>query len=230
MFHLFLSIPQNASASDDRLILTEGTGTVTGQNDSARLTIAVLTEGGDLEQTSTKNADKTKAVSEAIKRLNIKGLKVKTAGYRVTPQKDFKAKPPKTTGYEVFNAVEITLEGYQPEDLAGHVSNLVGKALENGANHIQNLIFYIKNKAPYEKEALTLATKEAIERAEILAEAAGVKIKGIASISTQPIHEPIRPYAIRSAGVKGEAATMEPPMDGGESEIHVRVSVAHEIE
>lgn len=227
---LVFSFSQNAYASERRLIYTEGTGTVTGQNDSAKLTIAVLSEGRDLEQANSENASKMKAVIGAIKGLNIKGLKLKTAGYRVTPQRDYKSKPPKLTGYEVFNAAEITLEGYQPEDLAEQVSMLVGKALENGANHIQNLFFYIKTKLPYEKVALTLATREAIERAKILAEAAGVRIKGIVTISTQPIHEPIRPHVMRSAGVKAETAAMEPPLDAGESKIQVRVHVAHEIE
>ena len=227
---LVFSFSQNAYASERRLIYTEGTGTVTGQNDSAKLTIAVLSEGRDLEQANSENALKMKAVIGAIKGLNIKGLKLKTAGYRVTPQRDYKSKPPKLTGYEVFNAAEITLEGYQPEDLAEQVSMLVGKALENGANHIQNLFFYIKTKLPYEKVALTLATREAIERAKILAEAAGVRIKGIVTISTQPIHEPIRPHVMRSAGVKAETAAMEPPLDAGESKIQVRVHVAHEIE
>lgn len=227
---LILSFSQDVSASEQRLIYTEGTGTVTGQNDSAKLTIAILSEGRNLGETSSENASKTKAVLGAIKGLDIKGLKLKTAGYRVTPQKDYKSKPPQLMGYEVFNAVEITLEGYQPEDLAEQVSMLVGKALENGANHIQNVIFYIKSMSPYEKVALTQATKEAMERAKILAEAAGVKIKGIVTISTQPIEEPIRPYVMRTAGVKAEAAAMEPPLDAGESKIQVRVHMAHEIE
>jgi uncharacterized protein YggE len=230
LFYLLVSCSQYTCASEQRLILTEGTGAVTGQNDSAKITIAILSEGQDLEQTSTENALRTKSVLGAIEGLHIEGLKQKTAGYRVSPQKDFKARPPKIKGYEVYNGVEITLEGYQPEELAGHVSMLVGKALEKGANYIQNLVFYIKNKAPYEKEALTKATKEAIARARILAEAGGVKIKGIVSISTQPMHQPIRPHIMRSAGVKAETAAMEPPMDAGESKIHMRVSVAHEIE
>lgn len=230
VFGFLITFSQPTWASEHRSILTEGTGTVTGQNDSAKLTIAILSEGRDLVPTSSENASKTKAVLGAIKKLEIKGLKLKTAGYRVTPQKDFKSKPPRLKGYEVFNAVEITLEGFQPEDLAVNVSTLVGKALEMGANHVQNLFFYIKNKGPYEKVALTLATREAIERAKILAEAAGVKIKGITTISTQPIHEPIRPHVMRSAAVKAEAAAMEPPIDAGESKIHVRVHVAHEIE
>ena len=227
---LLFGFSQNAFATELRLILTEGTGTVTGQNDSAKLTIGILSEGRDLQQTSSENASRTKTLLGAIKGLHMKGLKLKTVGYRVTPQKDYKSKPPKLKGYEIFNAVEVTLEGYEPEDLVGHVSMLVGKALENGANHIQALLFYIKSKAPYEKVALTQATKEAIERAKILAEAAGVRIKRIASISTQPIQEPIRPHLMRSAGVKAEGAAMEPPMDAGESKIHVRVHVAHEIE
>jgi uncharacterized protein YggE len=221
---------QSPPASDRNLILTEGTAEVMGQNDSAKISIAVVTDGRNLEQISSENAGKTKGVLKAIKGLDIKNLKLKTSNYRVTPQKDYKARPPKIKGYEVHNAIEVTLEGFEPEHLSKHVSKIVGKSLESGANNIHHIQFYIKNKEPLEKEALTQATQEAMDRARTLAKAAGVKLKRIASLSTHPIHIPPRPHMLRAANMKAEAAAAAPPIEIGESQIRVQVSVTYEIE
>jgi hypothetical protein len=218
------------AASDRNLILTEGTAEVMGQNDSATIFIAVVTDGRKLEQAGSENADKTKAVITAIKGLNIKHLKLETSNYRVTPQRDYKARPPKITGYEVSNAIVVTLEGFENQPLSKHVSKIVGKALESGANAIQRIQFYLKDKSALEKKALKLATQEAMERAKTLAEAAGVTLKGIVSLSTQPMYSPPQPHMLRAAEMKTDAEALAPSMEIGESRIRVQVSIAYEIE
>lgn len=223
------TLAQCPSASDRSLILTQGMAQVMGQNDSAKISVAVVTQGRNLEQVSSENADKTKAVVQAVKGLNIKNLKFKTSNYRVTPQRDYKASPPKIIGYEVHNAIEITLEGFEPEPLSKNVSMMIGKALESGSNNIHHIQFYIKNKSSLEKEALKQSTQQAMDRAKTLAEAAGVKLKRIVSLSTQPIHIPIRQHMLRGAGIKTEASAA-PPIEIGESQIRVQVSIAYEIE
>jgi uncharacterized protein YggE len=221
---------QCPSASDRGLILTQGMAEVMGQNDSAKISVSVVTQGRNLEPVSSENAGKTKAVIQAVKGLNIKDLKLKTSNYLVTPQKDYKARPPKIKGYEVHNAIEITLEGFEPEPLSKNVSMIIGKALEGGSNNINHIQFYIKNKAELEKEVLKRSTQEAMERARTLAEAAGVKLKRIVSLSTQPIHIPTRAPIFRAAEMKTEVSAAAPPIEIGESQIRVQVSIAYEIE
>lgn len=220
---------QPSDVSDRNLIFTEGTAEVAGQNDSAKIFIAVVTEGRKLEQAGSENAEKTGKVLTAIKGLNIKHLKLQTSNYRVTPQKDYKARPPKIKGYEVENAVMVTLEGFESEPLSKYVSQVVETAIENGSNAIQDIRFYLKNKSALEKKALIEATQKAIERAKILADAAGVKLKRIASISTQPVYTPPRPLMLGAAERGADTGTAAPPMEIGESRIRVQVSITYEI-
>ena len=217
------------AASDRNLILTEGTAEVRGQNDSAKIFIAVVTEGRKLEQAGSENANKTKTILTTLKGLNIKHLKLETSNYRVTPQRDYKARPPTIKGYEVNNAIMVTLEGFETEPLSSHVSQIIGKALESGSNTIQRIQFYLNDKSVLEKKALRLATQEAMERAKTLAEAAGVKLKGIVSLSTQPMYSPPQPHMLRAAKMKTDAEAMAPPMEIGESRIRGQVSIAYEI-
>ena len=221
---------QSPPVLDRNVIFTEGMAELTGQNDSANISLAVVTDGENLEHISSENAGTTKGVIQAIKALNIKDLKLKTSNYRVTPQKDHKVRPPKIKGYEVHNAIDVTLEGFEPEYLSKHVSNIVGKAVDSGANSIDRIQFYIKDKEPLEKEALTQATQEAMERARTLAQAAGVKLKRIVSLSTHPIHMPPSPLMFGAGVMKAEAAAVAPPIEIGESQVRVQVSVAYEIE
>jgi uncharacterized protein YggE len=215
--------------SDRNLIFTEGTAEVSGQNDSAKIFIAVVTEGQKLERAGTENAVKTKAVLAAVKGLAIQHLKLQTSNYRVTPQKDYKVRPPKIRGFEVENAVTVTLEGFEPEKLSKYVSQVVEIALEHGANTIQQIQFYLKNKSMLEKRALQQATADAIERAKILAEAAGVKLKRIASLRSQPVYTPALSRMFDAAEMKAGAQEMAPPMEMGESRIRVQVSISYEI-
>jgi uncharacterized protein YggE len=214
--------------SDRNLIFTEGTAEVAGQNDSAKIIIAVVTDGRKLEQVSLENAGKIRTVLNAIKGLNIKQLKLQTSNYRVTPQKDYKARPPKINGYEVENAVIVTLEGLDPEMLSKYVSQVAETSVEKGSNTIRQIQFYIKNRSILEKKALQQATQEAIERAKILAEAAGVKLKRIASLRTQPIYSP-QPQLLQAAEMRADTGAAAPPMEIGESRIRVQVSIAYEI-
>jgi len=200
-------------AVDRNLIFTDGTAEVIGKNDSVRIFIAVLTEGQSLEMVSAANRDITGKVLLAIKSLNIKGLTLKTIDYRVTPQRDYKAKPPKIKGYEVHNGVAVILEGFAPDQL-----------------NIHSIKFYIKDRTLLENEALVLATRQAITRAETLAGAADVKLKRIVSLSTSPVHKPPIPNMFRSAGIQAKTEAMAPPMEPGESRIRVQVSLAYEIE
>ena len=224
------SFAQSTPVLNRNLIITDGIAEVSGQNDSTRISIAVVTEGESLDLVGSENDGKTKAVLETVKRLGIENLKLKTTGYRVTPQKDYKARPPRIKGYEVYNAIEVTLEGFTPEQLSKQVSKIVGKALDSGANSIQYVQFYIKNKESLENEALKQAVQQAVQRAKTLAEAAGVKLKRIVSLSTQPIQMPPQPHLLRAAEMKTDAAAAAPPIEIGESHIRVQVSIVYEIE
>ncbi len=221
---------QSLPDSSRNLILAEGSSEVTGQNDSAKISVAVVTEGLSLEQVSSENARKTKAVLNAIKALKIKNFNIKTSDYRVTPRRDYKARPPKIKGYEVQNSIEAVMEEFEPEQLSRHVSSVVEKALESGANSIHHLQFYIKDMKPLETQALTQATQDAMDRAQTLAVAAGVKLKRLALLSTHPLDMPPRPQLLRAAEMSAEAASVAPPVEPGEARIRVRVSIAYEIE
>jgi uncharacterized protein YggE len=211
-------------------IFTQGSAEVTGQNDSAKLQLSIQTEAKAMDNAAVQNATRTEAVLQAIKNLKIPGLKMQTNNYRVVPQKDFKARPPVIRGYEVQNEIEVTAEGFPPKNLSDYISTVIDTALKKGANTVRTIQFYIKDKKRLEQQGLTLATQDAIDQAHILANAAGVKLGRIVSISTQPVAVPLRSNVFKVAAMADQEASMKPPIESGENTIYVNVSVVYEIE
>lgn len=222
-------LAQPSSGGDRSLIATHGSAEVTAENDSVMVSIAVMTEGTQLNRASSENDKKTRTVLQAIKSLEIKDLKIKTSGYRVTPQKDYKAQPPVIKGYEVFNAIEVILEGWASAQLSQHVTDIIDRALDSGANTIQSVRFYIKDGRALELEASKQAVARAMERAEIMAAAAGVKLKRIVSLSTQPGQALPVPRLFQDISMKSVAVEGTTPIEIGESRIGALVEIIYEI-
>lgn len=212
------------------LLLAEGSAEVSAENDSGMIWATVVTENKSLERAGSENAARTKKVMAAVQGLKIKNLKLETTRFQVSPVREHSGRVRDIIGYRVSNSVQVTLEGVAAEKLALQVSELIGAALESGANSIGNVRFYLKNKDEVEKQALSQATKKAMAQAKVMAQAAGVKLKRIARLSSQPQHVPQARGAFRGAGLELKAAAMAPPVEVGESTVRAQVSVAYEIE
>ena len=224
----FAQSPDEASLN---LIKTQGDAEVVGQNDSVKISFSIITENKNLDSATSENADKTNAVLLALKKLIVKNLSIKTANYQVIPKRDYKkASPPVMVGYEVQNTIDVKIEQLDAKQLAEYSSRIIGSALENGANRITHMQFYIKEMESLENQALAEAIRKAKDRAEIAAGAAGVKIKNIVNIDTQNGSDPIRPMMMRASSMKADAESMAPPIEIGESSVRMQVHMSFEFE
>jgi uncharacterized protein YggE len=202
---------------------------VSGENDSASVALAVVTEDADLNRAASRNAEKTNAVLQAVKTLNLKKLKLKTTGYRVTIQRDYSSvKSGRITDYQVYNQAQAVLEGEERTELARQVSKIIGAGLDAGSNEVNQVQFYLQNRQALENQALEQATHRAQEKAAVLAKAAGVKLGRVRQINSQPLEAaPI----YRAEAFKTMAASAgAPPLEAGESKISARVSVVYALE
>jgi uncharacterized protein len=98
--------------------------------------------------------------------------------------------------YVVRNTVIVSVR--QLEKLG----EVIGAAMQAGANHLYGLELTIDNPRPLQKEARNLAVKEALEKARALAKEADVKLGQVIEI-TEIDGQPVTPYfAKRSMAVQ----------------------------
>lgn len=205
------------------IITTQGHGEVKVRPDSLSVNVQVETKNEKLPLARSENNQKAQSIINALKALNIPNLKLETQGMNVYPIQDYqKDKLPKVVGYQVGNALMVTVTGASPELLGEYGSRIVDTALNSGANHVDGLNFFLNDPTPARNQALSLAVKDARRNAEVIAKAAEVNIMGVQGIEGSPqfggFIRPMPMYAMKARMAAAETDSA-PPVETGETTV-----------
>jgi len=189
-----------------RSITVTGTGTVTAKNDMATVNLSVQTMARDAKAAARDNADIMMAVRSAVLGAGATADHIETMGYNLYPNNQYDDKGRmKSTVYEADNRMKIVLHNL---DQTGKVMDA---AINAGANHIDSVIFSVRNEQEYRDEALRRAV--------------------VNIISVGENHTEIMPRYAMSMKAAGDsmvenAAT---PMEAGTADFESHVTVVFEI-
>jgi uncharacterized protein YggE len=204
-------------------VSVSGDSLVQAQPDTAVLTISVVTQEKKAFEAQQQNATKSEAVVRALKAVAGSGSEVKTSGYSLQPQRVYKeGQPPTITGYEARNSVSVTLSDLTK---VGAVIDAAGQA---GANDVGGIAFTLRQDRPARDKALGEATREALSKAQVIAQALNGRVSRIVEVQEdgfqrpQPIYQP-QEFSMQRA----QAST---PIEVGSLDIRSRVQLIAEIE
>ncbi|HSA07195.1 MAG TPA: SIMPL domain-containing protein [Candidatus Gastranaerophilales bacterium] len=222
-FAAFLTLPALAIQNENINIITS-TATVSKEvaPDTAIFSAAVITEDKKLENAIQQNNIKAKTIYDNLKALLGPKCKIKTSTFRVNPVYKYNRALEKNElqGYKVTN--EVLVETKQ----IGKVSVLLQKAVDSGANNINNLSFIIEDPDKYCGELLEKASIQAKQKATVIANSLGVKIIGIKSVNSSCNSPQDRPYqyGLRTMMME-KAADSSVPVEPGVLDINASVTI-----
>ncbi len=201
-------------------IVVGGTGRVAVEPDLAELRLGVSVARPTVAAARAEAAVTMDAILGAVLEAGIERRDVRTTLLSVQPRYDYRdGQAPRLTGYELANVVEVTVR-----DLA-RLGDVVDRTLGAGATSMDGLSFRVADPAPAEREARIRAMTEARSRADVLAEAAGLTIQGVADVVEG---DPVRPPAPRLKAERMMAvADVGTPVEAGSMEIAVSVTVTY---
>jgi uncharacterized protein YggE len=207
-------------------VLVTGDSIVQAQPDTAILSISVLTQNRRALDAQSENANKSDAVLRAIKAATGAGAEVKTSGYVLEPQRVYKEnQPPTITGYEARNNVTVTLA-----DLT-KVGAVIDAASQAGANNVDNVAFTLRKDRPAKSQALTEATREALEKAQAIAGALGGRIVRIAEVQeANAVVRPIYEATDKIQAMRSAVAQAPTPIEVGTLDIRSQVQLIAEVD
>jgi uncharacterized protein YggE len=206
-------------------VVVAGDATVRSRPDTANVTVAVVTQGQTALAAQQENARRTDAVVRAVKAAMGAGAEVGTSGYSLQPQYVYRQnESPVIQGYQARNGVTVTLP-----DLA-RVGPVIDAATGAGANNVDGLSFTLRNDRAARDEALGAATREAVRKAQVMAQALGGRVTRVIEVQesgTQPRPVPVNIDAlqIRSADTAGVPTHVEI----GTLEVRSQVQLVAEI-
>ena len=210
---------QSADPNEGSIVVT-GTGRVALAPDVADLRLGVTVARPTVDAARRDAATTMDAILAAVDAAGVPRRDVRTSLLSVQPRYDYRdGKPPTLTGYELANVVEVTVR-----DLA-RLGDVVDGTLGAGATSMDGLSFRVADPAPAEREARVLAMAAARARADVLAEAAGLRILGVSSVVEGGAASP-RPF-MKAERMMLAAADASTPVESGALEVAVSVTVAY---
>lgn len=205
-------------AGSPATITTVGTGKVTGTPDVLTVTLGVETSAASAQEALAQNNTLAADVIEVLKTSGVDAADLKTSQLSVYPQYTDKNV---ISGYTVSNMVTATLH-----DIAGAGALIDAAAAKAGdAVRVQQLGFSIDDDSALRAAARAEAVKQAQAQAQQLADAAGVPLGKLRSVTEVSGSMPIMDYAADAAMAASAAA----PIEAGSQELGVTVQVVYDL-
>jgi uncharacterized protein YggE len=175
-----LSVPALVEESE-KVIRVGGNATVSLAADTATVQIGVETRNESVKEAQRENANLMGAVLEAIKEVGIEEKDIVTSQFNVFSNYEYE---PSVLGqetrkqyYQVQNTVSVTVH-----DLS-MIGSVLDAAMDAGANTTYGISFSSTQANEAYQKALTRAVEDAMQKAQVLAKAAGVELGDLLNIN-----------------------------------------------
>jgi len=219
------------SAKNLRTLTLVGIGEVKSRPDMAIINLGVVRQAKTARKAvSANNAAMTKIIA-AVRSTGLDEKDIQTSGFSVRPlythfprSKNQPQRPPKISGYSVSNNLAVTIRNLKS------VGSVLDAVVSAGSNQIGGIRFSIQNPKPLRDEARRKAVKDAIDKAKLYAQAAGVKLGPIQSISEQGGRRPPQPVYRRQFAQGKSLAADSVPIAAGQQSLNMRVNIIWEIQ
>jgi uncharacterized protein YggE len=215
-----------ANAGDNkplRTISLIGHGEVHLAPDLAIVTMGVMSSAATAREALDANTKAMQAVMAALTGAAIEARDIQTSNFMVNPRYDYgqnNTQPPKVIGYDVSNNVTVTVR--KLESLGAVLDTVVSA----GSNQINGVIFQVSKPEAAADEARKLAVADAQRKAKVYAEAGGLDLGSVISVSEGGGYQPPVPM-FKSARAEGISADV--PIAQGEQTIAIDVNFTWEI-
>lgn len=193
-----LAAPVSAQQPEERnQIITHGIGRIELAPDRAVLSLGVQIQRSTAAEATAAAARVVEQMLTRLQRLGVRRQDMRTSGIHVVP---LFTTAQQISGFGASYTLTLTLN-----DLA-----LVGPAIDEGvragANSVSGLRFGLRDDSQARRDALAAAVRDARERAETIAGAANLQIRGIERIVDEGVDVQVVD--------RGLAPGLPPPMPG----------------
>lgn len=206
-------------------VLGEGEARVSP--DMAVISLAVFKEAETAREAMDQNNSDMAAVIAALKEEGIEAKDLQTSGLSINPQYVYpndrnSEEKPRITGYQVTNSLTVRVRDLDK------VGSILDRSVSLGVNQGGSIVFTNDDPTAAMSDARKSAVEDALAKAQTLAEAAGVEVGKVLSISeSNGMPQPMPMMkAVRAQGMAMDASV---PVEAGENSYTVQVDVTFEL-
>lgn len=213
----------DAMPADGTLLSVSASADAKRVPDVATISTGVVTQAADANAAMRANAAQMDKVMGAVRAAGIAERDIQTSGINLNPNyKYVENAPPLIVGYQASNTVNVRVR-----DLS-RLGKVLDTLVAQGANQINGPSFEVDKPDEAYDEARIAAIRKAQARARTYADALGLKVRRIVSISEGGASFP-RPIPMMRARAADAGMAKETSVSPGESTLSVNVEVVFEL-
>jgi uncharacterized protein YggE len=202
-------------------LIVKGEGKVSTAPDIVTIQLGVETRNASASIAAQENARLMNSTIKALLDSGIDRKEIQTSHYSLTTKSEDEPKEGEKPNPPEFIATNQVIVKLNNTEDAGKV---LDAAVLAGSNSIQGVSFDLRNPEPMKDKALTLAIKDAAQKAKIAATAAGVKLGKVLEISEG--YGFVSPAAQKGIVYADGAIT---PIQPGEVDVKASVTMTYAI-
>lgn len=219
--------PHTLAAAPDATpgIVVSGEGVISAPPDTVTLQLGVQVQAADVATARQQAAQAASAVFAAVKADGVADQDAQTVQFSINPVYDNSNNQQTLRGYQVQNLLQVKIRNL---DSAGQV---IDDAVNAGGNAavVRGVSFSIENSDALLHQARLLAMQNAQAKAQDYASAAGVTLGRVIEVQEQSANLPT-PVALKSAAPGASAAYAPTPIQAGDQQVRVEISVTFAIQ
>jgi uncharacterized protein YggE len=219
--HSALAADPSASTSPDHIVTVSGVGQVSVAPDVADVVLGVTVQKTTVAAAQSSAATSMTAVLTAVKKDGVDAKDIVTIDLSLSPVYDYSGgSAPRLIGQQFSNSVRVTVRNLKS------LAAVVDDAMAAGATTLGGISFRLSDPSTVQTKARQLAMADARTKADELTAAAGVSVRGVATITetttqTTPVY-----YA---GALDSKGAGVSTPIQTGTTDIVIQVTVSYLI-
>ena len=185
LFVLFIALVMlltAAAAQAESKIAVSGTGEIRVSADTAVISLGVNARDKDVLKAQQKVNESIAAIRSALTEQGISGENINTEFINIYVTYDYRDDQEEVEAYNASSTLAIKVTEMDK------VGALIDAAFSAGANTLNGISFSASDTSEAKAEALREAVADAKNKADVLAEASGLKITGIESLSEDGVY------------------------------------------
>ena len=205
-----------------RTMSVSGRGEVYLIPDIAYVNIGTRSEALDVATALADNNKQAKSISSVLSEMGIDPLDIQTTAFNVYPYQNYGMDgQPMDLKYVVENTVNIKVR-----DL-NRMGEILDAVVRSGANQINGISFDVEDRKQAESEARRLAIQDATEKAQELADLAGISLGEVQNINVYSNGNPQPVYDAKGGGYFSE--TSAAPIASGQMIISADANLVYSL-
>jgi len=197
-------------------IITHGMGRVEVPPNQASVTVGFQVQRPTAAEASAEANRVAEQILNRLQQINVRRQDIRTSGIQLSPVYTTPREgAPQIVGYRASYTLTLTLTDLR------QVGPSIDESVKAGANTVAGVSFGLRDVSDARKEALAAAVREAREKADAIARAAGLQIKGIQQIVEEGVEVAIPRMEQRAM----PAPSVPTPIEPGLITVTARVTI-----